>query len=256
MASSGGSLPLSAIREVPARTVLSGPAGGVMGALAAARAAGYPQFLSYDMGGTSTDVALCHGAPALTQRSEIAGLPLKLPTLDIHTVGAGGGSRAWLDAGGVLRVGPQSLGADPGPACYGRQSPPYRPAVTDAHVVLGHIPAGTKLGGGLAVDADAARAALGTLAGPLGLGLEEAAQGVLRVAADERRARARPAGLRAAAVRRHGRPARGGASAAARHAAHPPAAAPGAAQRGRHAQRAAALPLCGVGAVGHRGRGP
>src|SRR5439155_11709866 len=118
------------------RTVLSGPAGGVVGALETARHSVYHRVLGFDMGGTSTDVSLSHGAPRETTESVVAGFPIRVPMLDIHTVGAGGGSIARVDAGGLLRVGPESAGADPGPACYGvgRDA-----TVTDAHVVLGRI---------------------------------------------------------------------------------------------------------------------
>ena len=182
MSSAGGSLPPCAVRREPVRTILSGPAGGVLGAFAVAQAAGHARCITFDMGGTSTDVSLCDGGMTRSAEGEIAGLPVRLPMIDIHTVGAGGGSLAWLDEGGALRVGPQSLGAEPGPACYGRQSGKLQPTVTDAHVVLGHLPAAYPLSGSLILDAAAARHAVSGLAAAAGLSVEQAALGVLRVA--------------------------------------------------------------------------
>jgi len=182
MSSAGGTLPPEAVLRTPALTVLSGPAGGVIGAWAQAQAGDEGRAITFDMGGTSTDVALCDGALPATTRSAVAGLPLALSMLDIHTVGAGGGSVAWVDAGGALRVGPRSTGADPGPACYGRQKPPLVPTVTDAHVVLGHLHPGAPLAGGLVLDARAAEEAVGRLAAECGLGILECAAGILRVA--------------------------------------------------------------------------
>ncbi len=120
MGSNGGAIPVARARREPVHTVLSGPAGGVVGALTWAKRAGHERILSFDMGGTSTDVSLCPGRPLQTREFEIDGQPVAIPVIDIHTVGAGGGSLARLDAGGALRVGPQSAGADPGPVCYGR----------------------------------------------------------------------------------------------------------------------------------------
>jgi N-methylhydantoinase A len=133
------------------------------------------------MGGTSTDVALCDGALTRTTESEIAGLPLRQPMIDIHTVGAGGGSCAWLDEGGALRVGPKSMGADPGPACYGAQAPPYTATVTDAHAVLETLPASRPLSGGLMLDQAAAAAALERVSDACDLDLRDTAAGILRV---------------------------------------------------------------------------
>lgn len=183
MGSSGGLLRVQDARAFPAHTVLSGPAGGVVGALALARGAGLDQIVTFDMGGTSTDVALCDGGLSLTTEGGVGHLPVRLPLLDIHTVGAGGGSLAWVDGGGALRVGPASAGADPGPACYGRQpaDQPLRATVTDAHVVLGHLRPEAFLGGGMALDRDAALRALQGLADAAGLPLLDAARGVLRV---------------------------------------------------------------------------
>jgi N-methylhydantoinase A len=131
------------------------------------------------MGGTSTDVSLCDGEPRETMESYVDGLPVRAPMLEIHTVGAGGGSLARVDSGGLLRVGPESAGADPGPACYGKGD---EPAVTDAHVVLGRIAEEQFLGGAMRIDAARARAAVGRVAARLGLGETEAAAGILRVA--------------------------------------------------------------------------
>ncbi len=149
MQSSGGITSLAAAAREPVRTVLSGPAGGVVGALASARRSSFERIISFDMGGTSTDVALVDGVLRASNEAEIAGLPVRVPMLDIHTVGAGGGSIARFDAAGALRVGPESAGADPGPICYGRG---LRPTVTDANLLLGRIPAGRFLGGELALD--------------------------------------------------------------------------------------------------------
>jgi N-methylhydantoinase A/oxoprolinase/acetone carboxylase beta subunit len=159
MTSAGGLVPVGEAAAHPARLLLSGPAGGVRAAAAVARACGFADAVAFDMGGTSTDVCLVQGgvpAPASTRR--VAGLPIRLPALAIHTVGAGGGSIARLDPGGALVVGPESAGADPGPACYGRGG--EAPTVTDADVVLGRIPATVELAGFGRLDVAAARAAL------------------------------------------------------------------------------------------------
>ena len=162
MQSSGGSISAAAAANEPVRTILSGPAGGVVGALRACRAAGFENIITFDMGGTSTDVALCdRDGMRLTNEATVAGVPVAVPMMDIHTVGAGGGSIARVDEGGSLRVGPESAGADPGPACYGRS---FLPAVTDAHVVLGHFPGAGLLGGEFKLDEARARAALNKLA--------------------------------------------------------------------------------------------
>jgi len=139
MGTGGGTLPPGVIARRPVETIMSGPAGGVIGAMRMAQGAGESRVIGFDMGGTSTDVSLCDGRPSYTTAAHIAGLPVHLPMIDIHTVGAGGGSIAWLDAGGALRVGPRSAGADPGPACYGQQQGEPIATVTDAHVVLGHL---------------------------------------------------------------------------------------------------------------------
>ena len=184
MQSSGGVRSLDESAEHAAWTVLSGPAGGVIGAAAAAHEHADGLVLTFDMGGTSCDVALVRdGHPARTGVSEIAGHPVHLPMLDITTVSAGGGSIAWADSGGALRVGPESARAFPGPAAYGLGG--RRPTVTDANIVLGRIPTTHPLGGSIHLDAAAARAAVGALADDLGLGLEECAEGILTVAVQE-----------------------------------------------------------------------
>src|SRR6202167_157720 len=144
MQSSGGITPLESAATEPVRTVLSGPAGGVVGAAASARASGFDRIIAFDMGGTSTDVSLVEGAITTASHAEVAGLPIGVPMLDIHTVGAGGGSLARFDAAGVLRVGPESAGADPGPICYGRGT---QPTVTDANLLLGRLQPARFLGG-------------------------------------------------------------------------------------------------------------
>ena len=184
MQSSGGVLPIADSAEHAAWTVLSGPAGGVIGAARLAADQGDRLALTFDMGGTSCDVALVRdGAPARTGATVIAGHPLHLPMLDVATVSAGGGSIAWADSGGALRVGPHSAGARPGPAAYGLGG--EQPTVTDADVVLGRLPADQPLGGRIRLDAAAARAAVGRLAAELGLGLEDCAEGIVTVAVQE-----------------------------------------------------------------------
>ncbi len=185
MQSNGGTIGPAQAAAQAARLVLSGPAGGVVGAFGLAQRAmdtDAPRLLTFDMGGTSTDVALCPGAVPHTAESVVAELPLRLPAIEIHTVGAGGGSMARVDAGGVLRVGPESAGADPGPVCYGRGG--AEPTVTDANLILGRLDADHFLGGSdaLRLDAPAARAALEGLGRRMGLSAEAAALGVLRVA--------------------------------------------------------------------------
>jgi N-methylhydantoinase A len=149
MQSSGGITALATAAEQPVRTVLSGPAGGIVGAAAVARRSGFERIITFDMGGTSSDVALIDGQPTTTNEADVAGLPVRVPVLDIHTVGAGGGSLARFDAGGALRVGPESSGADPGPICYGKGE---RPTVTDANLLLGRLPADQFLGGDFQLD--------------------------------------------------------------------------------------------------------
>lgn len=180
MQSNGGVIGRSFASAQPVRTVLSGPAGGVVGAFAAARAAGFERVLTFDMGGTSTDVALCDDHIVQTSEGTVAGLPIRVPMVDLHTVGSGGGSIASRDAGGALRVGPLSAGADPGPACYGRGG--TEPTVTDAHVVLGRIHPPSFLGGRMTLDTGAAHAAVGRLADALSQTVEDTAAGIVRVA--------------------------------------------------------------------------
>jgi len=181
MQSSGGVVALEVAAREAAGCVLSGPAGGVVGAAAVARASGYEDVLTFDMGGTSTDVAPVVGGEAeTTTEAVVAGVPIKLPMVDVHTVSAGGGSIAWADAGGALRVGPRSAGADPGPAAYGRGG--EGATVTDANLALGLLPDGAELGGEVTLSAERARAALAALGDELGLDALETAHGVVRVA--------------------------------------------------------------------------
>ena len=181
MHSAGGTLSPSAAAAQAAKLVLSGPAGGVIGAAFVAAAAGFGDVITYDMGGTSTDVALVlDGQPQWSTAGVVDGLPIGLPAFDIHTVGAGGGSIAFIDAGGALRVGPRSAGAVPGPACYGRGG--HDPTVTDANVVLGRILADRFLGGGMTIEIDRAVRAVRPLADRMGRSLTDAALGVVRVA--------------------------------------------------------------------------
>ncbi len=183
MQSSGGLTGLEHAAGHAAVTVLSGPAGGAGGAAFVAAAAGEPDVLCFDMGGTSCDVCVVDGGRVReTAGREIAGRPLALPMLDVHTVGAGGGSVAWRDAGGALRVGPRSAGAQPGPACYGRGG--TEPTVTDANLMLGYL-GGGDLAGGVGLDRGAAERAVGDLARELDLDLVECAQGIARVATAE-----------------------------------------------------------------------
>jgi N-methylhydantoinase A len=180
MQSSGGLTDATRAGAHPALTVLSGPAGGVGGALLLAELAGEPRVLCFDMGGTSCDVCLIDGSqvPETAERA-VAGRPLSLPALDIHTVGAGGGSIAWRDPGGALRVGPASAGADPGPACYGRGG--VQPTVTDANLLLGRLLDDSSLAGDLQLDRQAAERAVSRLAGDLDLDLLACAEGIVRV---------------------------------------------------------------------------
>ena len=185
MQSSGGSISASAAASEPVRTILSGPAGGVVGALRAAQAADFTNIITFDMGGTSTDVALCDSdGMRLTNEAIVAGVPVAVPMMDIHTVGAGGGSIARVDEGGSLRVGPESSGADPGPACYGQS---LLPTVTDAHVMLGHFPGTALLGGDFNLNEARARDALSQLANEMSaaagrrMSAISAARGILEV---------------------------------------------------------------------------
>jgi N-methylhydantoinase A len=167
--SSGGMMTVETARRLPIKTIVSGPAGGVSRACFLARHAGLGDFITYDMGGTSTDVCLVRGGvPLTTTDNEIGAFPVKVPQIDIHTVGAGGGSLAWLDVDGSLQVGPRSAGARPGPAAYGLGG--TEPTVTDANVVLGRMGTGRVLGGTIRLDAARARAAVARLAGQLATG--------------------------------------------------------------------------------------
>ena len=184
MLSSGGVADAAIATEHGSWTVLSGPAGGAVAAARAARLAGPGDAVGLDMGGTSCDVSLVvDGRVASTGGREVGGRALALPMVDVHTVGAGGGSVAWRDAGGALRTGPHSAGAVPGPACYGRGG--EQPTVTDANLLLGYLGGEAPLAGGVALDREAAARAVGGLADRLGIALEEAAAGVVRVAGAE-----------------------------------------------------------------------
>jgi N-methylhydantoinase A len=181
--SSGGVMTAEAAARLPVHTVLSGPAGGVAAAVALGRLTGCGNLITYDMGGTSTDVCLVeHFEPTLTTEQHIAGLPNRTPQIEINSIGAGGGSLAWLDAGGVLRVGPRSAGADPGPACYGRGG--VEPTITDANLVLGRVPSDAPLAGEVALDPGRARRALAALLDRLPALAGEAAlaEGIVRIA--------------------------------------------------------------------------
>jgi len=178
MQSNGGLVGAATAADEPVRTVLSGPAGGLVGAAQRARAAGIARIVTLDMGGTSTDVALVDGPLGWRSETVAAGVPVRVPALDIHTVGAGGGSLARIDAGGALRVGPESAGADPGPACHGTGT---QPTVTDANLVLGRLVETEFLGGEFRLDVSRAHAALEPLARALGGSVERAAAGVIAV---------------------------------------------------------------------------
>ena len=177
--SDGGSATPQRASALPVATLLSGPAAGVAGAFQIARRAGLERIITFDMGGTSTDVALCDGTLPARADIEVAGLPARTPAVDVHTVGAGGGSIVRLDAGGALHVGPQSAGADPGPAAYGRGEDF---TITDANLLLGRLPPAGLLGGAMALDAERSRRAASNVAGAFGGDIERAAQAVLDVA--------------------------------------------------------------------------
>ena len=180
MLSNGGSVSARNFESAGIRTVLSGPAGGVLGAYQIAKTAGYDQIITFDMGGTSTDVSLCNNGISLTTESTISGLPIKVPLIDIHTVGAGGGSIATIDTGGALRVGPESAGADPGPICYGNKGEDI--TVTDANLFLGRIAATQFLDGAMSLDTDKPRIYIEKFASRLGISPLQAADGILKVA--------------------------------------------------------------------------
>ena len=185
MQSNGGSVSAAMAASEPVRAILSGPAGGVVGALRVCQTAGIPDIITFDMGGTSTDVALCRGEARTTNEATVAGLPVAVPIIDIHTVGAGGGSIARVDEAGALRVGPESAGADPGPVCYGRGE---NVTVTDANLVLGRFGGGGLLGGEMNLDGERARFFIAKLATDMSrfsetpVTIEQAALGVVKVA--------------------------------------------------------------------------
>ncbi len=178
MQSNGGRIRIRKAAEEPVRTVLSGPAGGVIGAGTIARSLGLERVIAFDMGGTSTDVSLIDGDPLITTESVVSEFPLKVPMLDIHTVGAGGGSIARLDQGGALRVGPESAGADPGPVCYGQGT---ALTVTDANLFLGRLLEDRLLGDAVRLDAQRVEPLMASLAEETGLTPSVAAEGVLTV---------------------------------------------------------------------------
>ncbi len=178
--SNGGTITFETASRLPVRTVLSGPSTGVIGAVETARAVSIANIITFDMGGTSTDVALIeNGRPGITTEAEVHGYPIKCPMIDIQTVGAGGGSIAHVDSGDLLKVGPRSAGADPGPICYGLGN--EEPTVTDANVVMGALNPEALLGGRMPIDRDAAAIAMEKLGMRLGLSIEETAAGVIRV---------------------------------------------------------------------------
>ncbi len=187
MQSSGHTIAAAQAGEQAVRLLLSGPAGGLAAVAGIGRLTGEQRLLSFDMGGTSTDVALVEKQPVLTSQGRIGRWPVAVPMVDMHTIGAGGGSIAWLDSAGGLQVGPQSAGADPGPACYAQGG--ELPTVTDAHAVLGHIPDSARLAGRLRLDKDAARRSFTDIADRLEITVEQAARGVLDIA-NEHMARA------------------------------------------------------------------
>lgn len=180
--SNGGLMSAATVRSCPVRTCVSGPAAGVVGAAEIGRVAGFPNLITFDVGGTSTDVSLIHrSTPLYTSSRLVAGYPVKTPMIDIHVIGAGGGSIARIDDAGALKVGPQSAGADPGPVAYGRGG--VEPTITDANLVLGRLDAKTLLGGRMAIDLEAARRVVhDRVARPLGLSLEAAALGIVQIA--------------------------------------------------------------------------
>jgi N-methylhydantoinase A len=181
MQSSGGVVPVEDAISDAAGCVLSGPAGGVVGAAYVGERGGYHDLLTFDMGGTSTDVApIIEGEAQTTTETVVAGVPIKLPMVDVHTVSAGGGSIAWADPGGALRVGPHSAGAEPGPAAYDQGG--EEPTVTDANLFLGYLADGAELGGEVVLRRDLSEKALASLGDKLGLDAEETALGILRVA--------------------------------------------------------------------------
>ena len=179
MQSNGGSISAQTACDQPIRTVLSGPAGGVIGALKVAQTAGFNRVITFDMGGTSTDVSLCDTQISMTTESNISGIPIKVPMIDIQTVGSGGGSIAEIDSGGALKVGPRSAGADPGPICYGRGK---EVTVTDANLYLGRIDPNHFLGGHMPLNPELVNEAITNFANQVGLTPVQAAEGIIDVA--------------------------------------------------------------------------
>ena len=181
MQSNGGRLPAEAMQSSAVTALLSGPAAGVIGATRQLGRSGYQNLITFDMGGTSTDVCMVtEGKAQLTQEYSIDGLPIRIPLIDIHTIGAGGGSVIWVDDGGMLRIGPQSSGADPGPACYGRGG--QLPTLTDAHLIRNTVRPEAFLGGRMEIFSDRSRAALQPVAERLGMSLEDAADSAIQLA--------------------------------------------------------------------------
>ncbi len=178
MHSGGGVISPTQAGDEPVRLILSGPAGGVVGGFKIAEMIGYKKVITYDMGGTSTDVALCNGTPRFTTETCIDGIPIKIPMVDVMSIGAGGGSIAYIDTGGALKVGPMSAGAEPGPACYGKGPDA---TVTDANLVLRRINPNWFLGGRMKIFPEKSHSALGTLADRLNLSVDEIAEGIVRV---------------------------------------------------------------------------
>lgn len=179
MQSNGGSISAATARQEGVRTILSGPAGGVVGAASIAKDAGFDKAITFDMGGTSTDVSLVDGDVSITTEATVGGVPLRVPLLDIHTVGSGGGSIVWVDEGGALRVGPQSAGADPGPVCYGRGN---QITVTDAHLFLGRLDPDRFLGGTMRLEVERAETAVKDFARRAKLDPLRLAEGTITVA--------------------------------------------------------------------------
>jgi len=179
MQSNGGSISAARARQETVQTILSGPAAGVVGAYEVARMAGFGKIITFDMGGTSTDVSLCDDAVSLRNRSMIGGCPIAIPVVDIHTVGAGGGSISWMDPAGSFHVGPRSAGAEPGPVCYGRGS---ELTVADANLCLGRMSAEHFLGGAMRLDIDRTREQMLIYANTLGMSPDHVAEGILKVA--------------------------------------------------------------------------
>lgn len=180
MLSNGGCISTDNFESAGIQTVLSGPAGGVIGAYQIAKTAGYEKIITFDMGGTSTDVSLCNGGISMTTESSISGLPIKVPLIDIHTVGAGGGSIAYVDSGGALRVGPESAGANPGPICYGNNGEEI--TVTDANLFLGRIMPNLFLGGKMSLSSEATQEYINRFSKRIGISASDTAIGILKIA--------------------------------------------------------------------------